>query len=264
MKLKFSDVFFKGAVEYNPVVIQCVGLCPVILASTNLKDALIMSGLIIADLIINCFIASALLKKIPRVIRVAIYMLVSLLIILPTLWFIGSKSLMTMSLAMRVCIPLIAVNSVTAVHCEQFAVKNNVRLALYDGIAAGFGVMFILVILGVLREIIGNGSILGYPLDLTFKLSGLLMPYGALVVLGFIAAISKAVFTSGQKQKPAEEKPVQESPDEAPAREEAMPEQIELDLNYVDNENDEYAYLLSSVNELIASFTDDKEGGNEE
>ena len=266
MKLKFSDVLFKGAIEYNPTLIQCVGLCPIILASTSLKDSFLMSAVIIVDLLVTSLIASALLKNVARYIRVALYLVIGLALIVPILWFIENKTLMNMTLGMRVFIPLIAVNSITAVHCEQFAVKNDVRIAVYDSLAAGIGASIVMIICGAMREVMGSGSILGYDLGLSFKLSGMAMPYGCLIILGFMAAILKTVFSSEKKKV---KKPVENiQPEEVTLNieNELEPESVDLDLSIEEND-DEYAYLLASVNELIDSFSKKEkndEGGREE
>lgn len=263
MKPKFSDILFKGALEFNPVLIQCVGLCPIIIASTNLKDSLIMSAIILADLIITAVIASTVLRKVSRFIRVAIYLIIGTGLIFPILWFIENKTLINMTLGMRVYIPLIAVNSITAVHCEQFAVKNSPKAALYDAVAAGCGAALVMILCGAMREIMGNGSIMGYPLGLSFKLSGMAMPYGCLIILGFMAAIIKAVFSKEKPRKPkAEKKTV--APEEVTMDLETPvePEQVDMDFS-IEERDDEYAYLLASVNELIASFSGDEGGDGE-
>ena len=142
--ISFKDVFIKGAVIYNPVLIQLVGLCPVVAASTTLARASMLSAVLCIELIVTCVIASALFKKIPRWVRVPLYLIIGTAIICPILWYVETRTLINLSLGMKIYIPLIAVNSMTAVHCEQFSVKNSVKLSFYDAAAAGIGASIIL------------------------------------------------------------------------------------------------------------------------
>lgn len=63
--LTFKNIFIKGAVIFNPVLVQFAGLCPVVAASATLKSAVILSAVMFVDLTVVCVIASALLKKFP-------------------------------------------------------------------------------------------------------------------------------------------------------------------------------------------------------
>lgn len=188
----FKDVFIKGALIFNPVLIQLVGLCPVIAASTTLKSSFLLSIAMCAELIVTCVIASALFKKIPRWIRMALYLAVGLILICPVLWYIETRSLIDLSLGMKIYIPLIAINSVTAVHCEQVSVKSSVKLAFYDAAAVGIGTAAVFVVVGSLREIFGTSSLGGIDIGLPIEFKGMLLPFGCLVILGFLAAALRA------------------------------------------------------------------------
>lgn len=190
--LSFKDVFVRGAVIFNPVLVQLAGLCPVVAASTSLKSAVTLSVVAFAELIAVCVIASAFLKKVPRWVRMPLYLIIGIALICPILWYIETKTLINLSLSMKIYIPLIAINSVVAVHCEQFAVKNSVRLAFYDAAAVGIGASAVFIAVGVLRELLGSATIGGMPVNLPVTFKGMLMPFGCLVILGFTAALLKS------------------------------------------------------------------------
>lgn len=191
-KLSFRDVFRTGSVIFNPVLVQLAGLCPVVAASTSLKSAVMLSVVAFAELIAVCFIASALMKKIPRWVRMPLYLIIGLALICPVLWYIETKTLINLSLSMKIFIPLIAINSVVAVHCEQFAVKNTVKLALYDAAAVGLGASAVFIFVGAVREILGSSTIGGATLNLPVSFKGMLLPFGCLIILGFMAAALKS------------------------------------------------------------------------
>ena len=256
----------KGVFSNNPVLLQCVGLCPVIAASSSFRDALFLSAALVADLIITCFIASACLKKVPRFLRVVIYMIIGLGLICPAIYFIETKTLIELNLGIRIYLPLIAVNSVTAVHCETFSVKHSVSAAVKDAVAAATGVAAVMLICGVIREAIAIK-----PLGVSVAVNTISMPFGCLITLGFLAAILNASLSLAQRQKKTEEESPEEvdmdldfvSVEENPAQvEKETDEAVSVDLGLSDDD-DEYSYLLASVDDLIASFDTDNNGGEE-
>lgn len=190
--LSFKDVFIKGAVIYNPVLIQLVGLCPVVAASTSLARAAMLSAVLCIELIATCVIASAFFKKIPRWLRVPLYLIIGIAIVCPILWYTETQTLVNLSLGMKIYVPLIAVNSMTAVHCEQFSVKNSVKNSFYDAAAAGIGASIIFIIVGAVRELLGAGTIGGIEVNLPITFKGMALPFGCLILLGFMAAGLKA------------------------------------------------------------------------
>lgn len=205
--ISFRDMLVKGALIFNPVLIQLVGLCPVVAASTTLAGSVALSVALFVELTATCVIASALMKKFPRWVRVPLYLLIGLALICPLLWYIETKTLININLGMKIYIPLIAVNSVTAVHCEQFAVKNSVKLAFYDAAAVSIGASVVMIIIGAIREIFGSGSLAGVKLDLPVIFKGMAMPFGCLILLGFMAAGLKA-FLNYRYQGEDEDTPV--------------------------------------------------------
>ena len=190
--ISFKDMLVKGALIFNPVLIQLVGLCPVVAASTTLAGSAALSVALFVELTATCVIASAFFKKVPRWVRVPLYLVIGLVLICPVLWYIETKTLINISLGMKIYIPLIAINSVTAVHCEQFAVKNSVRHAFYDAAAVSIGASAVMLVVGAVREIFGSGSLAGVKLELPVIFKGMAMPFGCLILLGFMAAGLKA------------------------------------------------------------------------
>ena len=203
-KPSFKEILKKGALIYNPVLVQLVGLCPVVAASTTFVQAAALSVAMCLELFVACFAASTFLKNFPRWIRVPLYFLIGIIFVCPVLYYFETYSLIDISLGMKIYIPLTAINSVVAVHCEQFAVKNNVRLALYDAAASGIGVSVIFLITGAVREILGRATFAGIPVNIPVTLHGMTLPFGCLILLGFLAAGLKAF--AAKYYPPTEEK----------------------------------------------------------
>ncbi|MBO5859129.1 MAG: hypothetical protein J6R20_05070 [Clostridia bacterium] len=213
--ISFKDALKKGALIYNPVLVQLVGLCPVIAASTTFIQALSLSVTMFLELIVVCVIASAFFKNLPRWIRVPIYFIIGLALVCPILYAIETYSLNDISLGMKIYLPLTAVNSVVAVHCEQFSVKNSIKLAFYDAVASGIGISAIFLITGAVREILGKASFAGISLNLPITFKGMALPFGCLILLGFLAALLKS-FTAKYYPQTEKEEEVKTVTEELP------------------------------------------------
>ncbi len=256
--ISFRDMLVKGALIFNPVLIQLVGLCPVVAASTTLAGSAALSAALCIELTVTCVIASALFKKIPRWVRVPIYLIIGLALICPVLWYIETKTLINLSLGMKIYIPLVAINSVTAVHCEQFAVKNSVKLAFFDAAAVSIGASAVMILVGAIREIFGSGSLAGVKLDLPVIFRGMAMPFGCLILLGFMAAGLKAFLNyrylgEEEEEIPAEEI-IEDSITEVEIFDEFWTEQPEEET-----EPAEEAQPAQSIEEIKSEVNDDIE-----
>ncbi|MBQ6264455.1 MAG: hypothetical protein IJK60_03305 [Clostridia bacterium] len=185
-----DNILLKGAVIFNPVLIQLAGICIVAAASTDVLTSLIFSIVFMANTVVCCFIASLLFKRLPRWLRVALYLIIGAGCVFPFAYF-AEKTGISLNARMQMYLPLLAVNSVTSVHCEQFAVKNPVGKSLEDAFAVSIGFGAVMLLLGIIREIFGNGTFAGLELGLDVHLSGLLMPFGAFIILGYFAMILK-------------------------------------------------------------------------
>lgn len=196
--ISFKDALKKGAVRYNPVLVQLVGLCPVIAASTTFMQAVILSAAMCAELLVISIVANALMKNLPRWIRMPLYLLIGLAIVCPVLYYFETYSLGGISLGMKIYLPLTAINSVVAVHCEQVAVKSNMKLTVYDAVASGIGGTVIFLLTGAVREILGYSTFAGVRFNLPVTLKGMTLPFGCLIFLGFLAAGLKKILPSAE------------------------------------------------------------------
>lgn len=189
-KQSFSTIVLKGAVIFNPVLIQLAGICLVAAASTDVITAVLFSIVFSLVTLVNCLLASLLFKKLPRWVRVALYVIIGLAIVCPISYAVELLELPFNS-RVQMYMPLLAVNSVTSVHCEQFSVKHSVKESLQDAVAVSIGFGGVMLILGILREVIGTASFAGLSLGLDSQLSGMVMPFGGFIILGYIAMFLK-------------------------------------------------------------------------
>lgn len=191
-KQKIKRGILNSALIKNPILFEAVGLSPVIAMTVSLKSAIILITASCIELLFIELFASLALKKVKRWIRMPIYAMLGVLLNLPIFAFFNH---FTPNEAQNVGIflPLIAVNSLVALHCERYAVKHSLKSTFIDAISACGGYALVILLIGILREIIGSGTLYSIDLHLPIHLSGMALPFGAFIMLGFLAAAAKAI-----------------------------------------------------------------------
>ncbi len=180
-----------SALVKNPLLFEAIGLCPVVAIAHSLKLAVFLAVVTAVELIVCEVITSKLLKNVRRYWRVALYTIFGVAIIFPIM-YMTNKLFPNMSANFGIYLPLMAVNSLIALHCERVAVKNDVKTSFIDAVSASLSYGAVAIIVGFLRELFANGTIWGYNLELPVKLPAFLMPFGGLLLMGFLAAGLKA------------------------------------------------------------------------
>lgn len=199
-KASLKKMIRLGGFIRNPVLVQVIGICPVAAASTSVLNAVALSFIFSVSLILCEIIASLMLKKVPRWVRMGIYSIIGILVVFPVMYIFERFSLSTFS-ALGIYLPLMVMSSFNCVHCEKYAVKHSVKLSFYDAVASLIGYCSILLITGTIREVFGNGTFLGIDIPFIDGLNGLLLPFGGLLVIGLLAAVHKAYIIRNQPSK---------------------------------------------------------------
>jgi electron transport complex protein RnfE len=180
-----------SALVKNPLLFEAIGLCPVVAIAHSLKLAVFLAVVTAVELIVCEFLASKFLKNVRRYWRVALYVIFGVAIIFPTM-YVTNRLFPNMSANFGVYLPLMAVNSLIALHCERVAVKNDVKTSLIDAVSSSLSYGVVAIIVGLLRELLGNGTIWGHSLNIPFRLPAFLMPFSGMLLMGFLAAGLKA------------------------------------------------------------------------
>ena len=183
-----------SAIIKNPILFEAIGLCPVVAIAHSLKLAIFLAVVSAVELIICEVLASKFLKNVRRYWRVALYTIFGVALIFPTMYVVD-RMFPNISANFGVYLPLMAVNSLIALHCERVAVKNDVKTSFIDAASAALSYGAVAIITGFLRELFGNGTIWGYDIGTPIKLPAFLMPFGGLLLMGFLAAGLKTFVT---------------------------------------------------------------------
>ena len=135
------------------------------------------------------FVISCLKSITPDKVRIPVFIVV-IAAFVTILQLVIKAFLPDIDASLGLFIPLIVVNCVILGRAEAFAAKNSPVAALFDGIGIGLGFTLGLTLLGICREILGNGSIFGLTLlPETYNILLFVLPPGAFITLGFLIAI---------------------------------------------------------------------------
>ncbi len=178
-----------GIIDQNPSFVLLLGNCPLLATSTSVENGFGMGIAATVVLICSNVVISLLRKIIPNEIRIASYIVV----------IAGFVSVVNMLLeaflpalhaSLGIFIPLIVVNCIILARAEAFASKNGVLDSALDGLGIGLGFTVALLILATIREILGNGTFLGYPVfGANFPAATIMiLPAGGFLTLGVVIA----------------------------------------------------------------------------
>ena len=184
----------KGLFSENPIFVQFLGMCATLAVSTSVANSIGMGLSTMVVLVASNIIISLIRNLIPNKVRIAAYIIV----------IAGCVTAVEMALdafapsvseSLGIFIPLIVVNCIILGRAEAFASKNGVVKSALDGIGMGLGFTLALIILGAVREILGNGTFLGMSVfgEGFLPATVLILPPGAFIVLGVILAIINVI-----------------------------------------------------------------------
>lgn len=157
------DIFVKGVWRENPVFVMLLGMCPVLAVTNSVVNALAMGLATTFVLLMSSTLISLLRKAIPKQVRIATYIVIIATFVTVVDYAIQAVSL-EIYLALGAFIQLIVVNCMILGRQEAFASKNTPLKAILDALGMGVGFTFALLCLGAVRELLGNGSLLGIDL----------------------------------------------------------------------------------------------------
>ena len=152
--------FKEGLLTKNPVTVQLLGMCSTMAITTMLFNGIGMGISVLIILTCSNVVISLLRKVIPSKIRIACYIVV-IAGFVTMVDLLLQAYLPSLSESLGVFIPLIVVNCIILGRAEAFASKNSVGASLLAGIFQGIGYTVELIIMCVVRELLGSGTILG-------------------------------------------------------------------------------------------------------
>ena len=185
----------KGIIRENPVFRMVLGTCPALAVTTLAFNGLGMGVAIIFVLVGSNILISMLRKVIPAKVRIPVFITIIAGFVTIAQMFIQAY-LPSLDQALGIFIPLITVNCIILARAEAFASKNTIFASALDGLGMGLGATLALILMGTIREILGNGTWFGMSIPI-LREGGLvqpmlvfILPPGGFFVFGMLIALT--------------------------------------------------------------------------
>ena len=197
MKVLFERLY-NGIIKENPTFVLMLGMCPTLAVTTSAENGLGMGLATTVVLVMSNLLISMLRKVIPNGVRVPVYIIIiaSFVTIVEMLMHAYVTSLYD---SLGIYIPLIVVNCIIFGRAETYASKNKPLSSVFDGIGTGLGFTLGLTVIGIVRELLGNGTVFGFRImPKSYEpISIFILAPGAFFVLSLLCALQNKFKAKG-------------------------------------------------------------------
>lgn len=179
--MKAKELLFKPIFDNNPIALQILGICSALAVTTSLQVTLVMCLALTVVTAFSNFFVSLVRHHIPNNIRIIVQMVIiaSLVIVVDQILKAVAYDI---SKTLSVFVGLIITNCIVMGRTEAFAMKNPPIPSFIDGIGNGLGYSMVLIFVGTLRELFGNGSLLGVEILQKVTNGGWYVPNGLMLL----------------------------------------------------------------------------------
>ena len=182
------NIFTKGFFKENPTFVLLLGMCPTLATTTSAINGLSMGLATLFVLVLSNIAISAIAPVVPDKVHIPVYIVV-IATFVTILQFAMQAYTPAMYTTLGLFIPLIVVNCIVLGRAAAFASKNGILDSALDGFGIGLGFTLSLTILGIVREILGSGSVFGYRFITGDGILVFVMAPGAFLALGYLMVL---------------------------------------------------------------------------
>ena len=187
---KNVERLYNGIIKENPTFVLMLGMCPTLAVTSGAINGLGMGLSTTVVLVCSNLLISLFRKIIPNGVRMPAFIVIVASLV-TVVQFLMQAYLPSLSAALGVYIPLIVVNCIILGRAESYASKNGPVESIFDGLGMGLGFTMGLTIIGLIREILGAGTIFNIPVLTKIGFTPItifIMAPGAFLVLAFLVA----------------------------------------------------------------------------
>ena len=177
-----------GLIKNNPTFVLVLGMCPTLATTTSAMNGLEMGLATMFVLILSNIVISLIAPVVPDKVHIPVYIVV-IATFVTLLQLLMQAFVPSVYQTLGLFIPMIVVNCVVLGRAEAFANKNGVLASALDGIGVGIGFTLSLTVIGIVREILGSGSIFGWKFIAGDGILAFVMAPGAFMVLGYLMVL---------------------------------------------------------------------------
>ena len=190
MMKKAWERIVNGIFKENPTLVLMLGMCATLAVTTTAVNGLGMGLSTAAVLVLSNIMISLLRKIIPDGVRMPAYIVI-IASFVTIVQLVIQAYVPSLYESLGIFIPLIVVNCIILGRAEAYASKNSVFLSMCDGIGMGLGFTLALTIIGLVRELLGSGSVFGFMVmpESYEPIAIMVMAPGAFFVLACLTAL---------------------------------------------------------------------------
>ena len=178
----------KGFVKDNPTFVLVLGMCPTLATTTSAMNGLEMGLATMFVLVLSNIAISLVAPAVPDKVRIPSYIVI-IATFVTVLQLLMQAYVPAVYETLGLFIPLIGVNCIVLGRAEAFANKNSVVDSACDGLGIGLGFTMSLTVIGIVREILGSGSVFGWKFIPGDGILAFVMAPGAFLVLGYLMVL---------------------------------------------------------------------------
>ena len=178
----------KGFIKDNPTFVLVLGMCPTLATTTSAMNGLEMGLATLFVLVLSNIAISLVAPVVPDKVHIPVYIVV-IATFVTVLQLLMQAYVPSVYATLGLFIPLIVVNCIVLGRAEAYANKPGVLDSALDGIGIGIGFTMSLTVIGIVREILGSGSIFGWKFISGDGILAFVMAPGAFLVLGYLMVL---------------------------------------------------------------------------
>jgi electron transport complex protein RnfE len=163
---EFRSLFHNGLIKQNTGLVQLLGLCPLLAISNNVINALSLGLATMLVMAASSGAVSGVRNFVPNEIRIPVFVLI-IAALVTVIDLTMNAFVHPLYLVLGIFIPLITTNCIVLARVDAFAAKNHPLHSVVDALAMGLGLTTVLVVLGAIRELAGQGTLFS-GVDLVF------------------------------------------------------------------------------------------------
>jgi Na+-transporting NADH:ubiquinone oxidoreductase subunit D len=181
MNADSKRVLLEPILDNNPIILQILGVCSALAVTAKLAPALVMAAAVTVVVALSNAAISLIRRHLPANIRIIVQMTIIASLVIVVAQVLEAFAY-EMSKQLSVFVGLIITNCIVLGRAEAYAMKHAPWPSFLDGIGHGLGYSAILIVVAVIRELLGSGTLLGYELLRTVKNGGWYEPNGLMVL----------------------------------------------------------------------------------
>ena len=182
------SILTDGFIKNNPTFVLVLGMCPTLATTTSAMNGLEMGLATMFVLILSNIVISLIAPVVPDKLHIPVYIVV-IATFVTLLQLLMQAFVPGVYQTLGLFIPLIVVNCIVLGRAEAFANKHGVLESALDGIGVGLGFTLSLTVIGIVREILGSGSVFGLKFIPGDGILAFVMAPGAFMVLGYLMVL---------------------------------------------------------------------------